>query len=372
MRKAFSYKVKLAPSGVRRANEILELHRWLYNRAIAWRANAWKYEKRSVSRFDQINGLTPLRRERAEFAALDRHSCDAVMGRVQFAFDGFFRRVKAGQNPGYPRFKGPGRYRSITYRRTGWKLDGRRLTLRGIGTVKLFLSREIEGTIKTVTLRRDAVGDWFVSLSCDNVPVRALPDTGQAVGVDVGLLSFLTTSDGEHVPNPRHLRGAEAELKRSQRIVSKRKRGGSNRRKAVLVLARKHRRVANARKDFHFKTALDLVRRYDTIAVEDLNIRGLKRTRMAKSVSDAGWGQFIHALQSQAESAGREIVMVDPRGTSQACSACGSEPEKRKALSERTHRCACGLVLDRDENAARNILARAGPSGSGRRSQAAA
>lgn len=374
MRKSFSYKVKLPPSAIRKADEILELHRWLYNRAIVWRRNAWQRGEKHVTLYDQINGLTELRRDRPEFAAMNREATESVLRRVDLAFQSFFRRVKNGEIPGYPRFKGPGRYRSVVFRRRGWRLAGRRLTLRGIGTARLFLSREIEGRIKTVTLKRDAVGDWFVVFSCDDVPVRPMPDTGKDVGIDLGLLSFLATSDGEHIDNPRHLRSREAAIKRAERIVSKRRRGGNRRKTAVRTLARRHRSVASARKDFHFKTALDLVRRYDTIAVEDLNIRGLARTRMAKSVHDAGWGNFIRALKSQAESAGREIVTVDARGTSQECSACGSVPEKRKTLSVRTHRCSCGLVMDRDENAARNILkrARAEPSGSGRRSQAAA
>jgi putative transposase len=244
--------------------------------------------------------------------------------------------------------------------------------MRGIGRIKLHLSRPVEGTVKTVTLKRDSRGDWWVTFSCDSVPARPLPDTGRAVGVDLGLNVFLATSDGETVDNPRHLRTAEADLRRAQRRVSRRKRGGNRRRKAVRVLARKHRRVQDARRDFHFKTALDLVRRYDLIAVENLNIRGLARTRLAKSIGDAGWGQFLHALATKAESAGREVIAVDPRGTSQECSDCGATPDKRKTLSVRTHRCVCGLVLDRDVNAARNILARAERSGSGGQKNAAA
>jgi putative transposase len=343
----------------------------LYNSALEERRDHWKRGER-VNFATQCRQLTEIRAADPEYAKLDREATEWTLRQLERAFDGFFRRVKSGQRPGYPRFKGRSRFNSMTYRRYGWSLDGRHLTLRGIGRIKLHLSRPVEGTVKTVTLKRDSRGDWWVTFSCEGVPARPLPDTGQAVGVDLGLSSFVTTSDGEHIENPRHLRTAEADLRRAQRRVSRRKRGGNRRRKAVRVLTRKHRAVQDARRDFHFKTALDLVRRYDLIAVEDLNIRVLARTRLAKSVSDAGWGQFLHALRTKAESAGREVIAVDPRGTSQECSGCGMTPDKKKTLAVRTHRCSCGLVLDRDVNAARNIKARAELSGSGGQKNAAA
>jgi putative transposase len=369
MFRSFRYKARLSKGAEHRADRQLHLLRNLYNACLQQRRDHWARGVR-VGFVEQSRQLTELRAADPEYGALERDLSDGVVRKLDRAFDAFFRRVNEGGAPGYPRFKNRDRFRSMTYRRFGWKLDGRYLTLRGVGRLKLHLSRPIEGTVKTVTLKRDRCGDWWVTFACEHVPARPLPGTGESVGVDLGLSSFLATSDGELVDNPRHLRVAERDLKRAQRRVSRRKRGGKRRRKAVTVLARKHRRVANARRDFHFKTALNLVRRYDTIAVEDLNIRGLHRTRMAKSVSDAGWGQFLHALATKAESAGREVVVVDCRGTSQECSGCGVTVPK--SLSVRVHHCACGLTLDRDVNAARNIQARAGPSGSGRRSQAAA
>src|SRR5690606_9685543 len=191
---------------------------------------------------------------------------------------------------------------------------------------------------------------------------------------------FLATSDGEFVENPRHLRRVEAALKRAQRRVSKRKRGSKRRQKMVRILARRHRKVQRARRDFHFKTARKLVQQYDLIAVEDLNVRRLSRGRLAKSVHDAGFSQFIAILTFKAAEAGKRVVAVDPSGTSQVCSGCGCEPREKKSLSVRTHRCSeCGLVLDRDHNAARNILhlalsekVGAPPSGSGRAGKVAA
>jgi putative transposase len=361
LRRTFRYKARLSPSAERNAVWMIDRLRELYNAGLQERRDAWQMCRETVGFYAQSAQLKDVRRIRPEYAGIDFLVCEDALRRLQRAFDGFFRRVKAGKTPGYPRFRGRARYNSVTFRKHGWKLDGRYLTLRGIGRLKLFLSRPIEGKVKTVTLKRDRCGDWFVTFSCDDVAAHPLPDTDSAVGVDVGLASFLTTSDGDHVENPRHLRVAEAELKRAQRKVSKKKRGGSNRRRAVTVLARRHRKVRRARRDFHFKTALALVRAHDLIAAEDLSVSGLARTRMAKSVHDAGWDQFLAILAAKAEEAGREFVSVDPRGTSQVCSDCGAEPETHKRLWHRVHECGCGLTLDRDVNAARNILARAGP-----------
>lgn len=372
MNRTYRYKAKLSVGAARRADRVLWLHRDLYNAALQERRDNWRERGRSVSYYDQQRSLTEVRREIPEYGQLDRESCEYTLRNLDKAFQAFFRRVRHSERPGFPRFKSRGRFKSVTYRRTGWQLDGRYLTLRSIGRIKLHLSRPSEGEIKTVTLKRDRCGDWWVTFACEHVPPKPLPETGEEVGIDVGLASFLTTSEGESVANPRHLREAERELRIAQRRVSRRKRGGSRRRKAARVLAKKHRAVRRARRDFHFKTALDLVRRYDVIAVEDLNVSGLARSRLAKSVSDAGWGQFIEILRTKAEEAARTVVAVDPRGTSQVCSGCGSQPDERKTLRVRTYECDCGLTLDRDHNAALNILARAEPSGSGRCSNAAA
>lgn len=379
MRRAFSYKAKISPSVARNAEAQLRLCCELYNAAIQERRDAWRMCRKSVGRFEQDAQLKFIRKDRPEFAAIGSQVLGDVLSRVALAYDAFFRRLKAGQTPGYPRFKPWQRYDSLTFRRgCGWKLNGDRVTMQGIGTFRLRLSRPILGTIKTVTLRRDAVGDWFVTFSCDDVPQNILPDTRESIGVDVGLASFLTTSNGELVGNPRHFRTAQAKLARAGRRVSKRRKGSNRRRKAVRVLARHYRTVQRQRRDFHFKTARSLVQKYDHIAIEDLNVRGLSRGMLAKSVNDAGWSQFIEALRVKAEEAGRVITAVNPSGTSQVCSGCGCEPRVRKTLSVRVHHCPeCGLTIDRDWNAAINILhlaekVRAEPSASEQRSRAAA
>lgn len=381
MRRSFQYKANLSASAARKAECQLALCAELYNAALQERRDAYRLKGESISAASQMKQLPEIKCLRPEYKEIGSQVLQDVIQRLDRAFQAFFRRVKAGERAGYPRFKSRHRFDSLTFKQAGWKLKGRRVTLQGIGTARLFLSRPVEGTIKTLTLRRDRCGDWWVTFSCDDVEANPLPETGRAVGIDLGVEKFLATSDGEFVENPHHLRRAEAELKRTQRRASKRRRGGKRRRKMVQVLARRYRRVERARCDHHFKTALRLVRQYDTIAVEDLNVRGLARGILANSVHDAGWSQFIGILRGKAESAARVVKSVNPSGTSQVCSGCGCMPRDKKSLSVRTHRCSeCNLLLDRDTNAARNILhlavsekrGRAGPSASGRGSKLAA
>lgn len=357
MRRSFCYKAKLSPSAIRSAEGQLALLCELHNAAIEERREAWK-RRISITWYDQIKQLKDIRVDRPEFADIGAHVLQNALRRVDLAFKAFYRRSQQGKAPGYPRFRSWHRYDSLAFRAgSGWKLQGRRLTLQGIGTAKLRLSRPVEGRIRTVTLRRDRCGDWWVSFSCDGIAPNVLPETGQNVGVDVGLASFLTTSEGEAVANPRPLVVADQKMRRTQRAISKQRKDGSNRRKRVNILARQHRRVQRVRRDFHQKTALDLVRRYDIIGIEDLNVAGLKRGRLARSISDAGWSSFTTILRDKAENAGRLVIAVSPNGTSQLCSGCGATV--KKTLADRIHSCSCGLVLGRDENAARNILARA-------------
>jgi putative transposase len=203
-------------------------------------------------------------------------------------------------------------------------------------------------------LTADAAGHWYVTLACIDVPVKPLPVTGCDVGVDLGLVHFAATSDGTIFPNPRPLAAARITLERAHRRVSRRVRGSHRRRIAVHLLARHHQRVRNIRRENHISVAKALVERNDTIFVEALNIKGLAGGMLSKSVSDAGWGDFLRWLHVKAEEAGRTVVEVNPRGTSQTCPACGLVAPK--LLSQRVHRCVCGLVCDRDVVAARVIL----------------
>lgn len=273
-------------------------------------------------------------------------------------FDAFFRRVKDGETSGYPRFKPASRYDSFTYPQSGFRLEGDKLHLSKIGSCRIRLSRQVEGTIKTCTIKREADG-WYVIFAVEENQSRFIPKTGDAAGIDVGIENFATLSTGEVIENPKHYRVAERELKTAQRRVSRRSNKKSNRRrKAVKLLSKKHQKVQRQRADFHHKTALKIVREFDTIAVEDLNVRGMVRNHhLAKSISDAGWSQFASILTSKAASAGREVIRVNPSYTSQDCSKCGDRV--RKTLATREHRCInCGFVAHRDHNAAINIQQR--------------
>jgi putative transposase len=280
-----------------------------------------------------------------------------VLLRVERAFQAFFRRVKAGETPGYPRFQGRHRYHSFTYPQYGGGavVAGGVLSLSKIGRVPIRLHRPLEGFPKTVAISREADG-WYACISCADVLAQPLPPTGHETGIDVGLKVFLVTAHGVVFKNPRHYRKAERYLRKCQRRVSRRKKGSHRRKKAVQLVAKAHQDVRCQRTDFHHKTALALVREHDTIYLEDLQVRNLVRNQhLAKSISDAGWAQFRTILGGKAAYAGRRVIAVNPAYTSQGCSGCGALVQK--CLSVRTHVCtACGLVMDRDENAAINIL----------------
>lgn len=279
------------------------------------------------------------------------------MRRLDKAFQAFFRRLKDGETPGYPRFKSRNRFDTVEYPGygNGCKLDGNRVYFQHIGRVRVKLHRSIEGTIKTVSFTRQADG-WHVVFSCDLGDVQAPPHPGPMVGFDLGLKAFLVTSDGESIAPPKFYRKAEKALRRAQRRVARRKKGSKRRAKAVHILAKAHLHIANQRRDFHHKTARKLVTHYGTIAHEELNIQGIARSRLAKSTHDVGWGQFLTILHSKAAEAGCVVIPVPPQNTTQMCSACGEMPETPKTLNDRVHRCTkCGYEADRDLNAALNI-----------------
>ena len=360
MRKAFKFRLFTNANQERELGIMLESHRRLYNLCLEQRRDLYQQHKHSVKYSDQSAEFKDLRADNAYFARLNFSSAQATMRRLDKAFVAFFRRIKIGQTPGYPRFKARDRFDSIEFPSygDGIRLKGNRLRVQHVGIIRCKVHREIDGTVKTASLKLE--GDkWFVVLSCDLGAVHVLPSALPAIGIDVGLENFLTTSDGEVVENPRFLKKELPALRRAQRAVSRKKKGGANRRKAVKAVRVLHARVANHRREHHFKTALNLVRCYGLIAVERLNIRGMLRSQwMSRAISDAGWASFVEILTHKAASAGATVVAVNPRGTSQLCSGCDTKVVK--ALSVRHHTCPhCGLSLHRDENAARNILARA-------------
>ena len=333
----------------------------LYNQGLAMRSETFKATGKSTSYNSQAKMLTDLRRQSPFWNSLHIDILQDTLRRLDKAYDAFFRQLKAGENPGFPRFKGRGRYRSITFSHLSVDLIRNvrrkfaRVVVPKLGHVKIRYHRPLpEGNhIKTLTIQRKASG-WYanITVEVDDVPKV---DIQTAIGVDVGLESLLTTSEGDKVENPRHLRHAEDALKKKQRHLARRKKGSARKRKQNTILAKHHEHVANQRRDFHYKTAHRLFSQYDAVVIEGLTIDNMKRNHyLAKSISDAGWGNFRLALASKAENAGKHLLEVPPHGTSQVCSGCGTIV--KKSLSIRTHRCDCGLTLDRDHNAAINIL----------------
>lgn len=361
MRMTYKFKAISSEITIQKAEHWLHLCQQLYNTALEQRIQAYKRCGITLSTYSQSNELPELKAAFPEFKQVGSQVLQDVVERVGKAFQGFFSRLKRiGVKAGFPRFRSRARYNSFTLKQAGWKLEGRHLKIKGIGIFKLFLSREIQGRIKTVTVRRDACGDWWVCFSCDEVPSRVYPEPQfEGVGLDVGLNAFCTDTEGMQIANQKYYRKAQADLRRRQRKVARRKKGSHRRKKALKELARVHRQIKNMRLDFLHKTANYYINKFKTLCVEKLNIRNMvKNKHLSKSISDASWGTFVELLLCKAADAGREVIQVDPKGTSQNCSSCGETV--KKSLAVRIHRCPhCGLEMDRDENAARNIAAKA-------------
>jgi putative transposase len=280
--------------------------------------------------------------------------------RVDLAFKAFFRRVKAGENPGYPRFRGFNRYDSFTFPQSGFNLLEDKLKISKIGSVRIVKHRDIEGTIKTLTIRR-ANDKWYACFSCEIEP-EPLPASDKVVGLDVGLASFATFSTGEKIDNPRFFKTDEKKLAKAQRRLSKADKGTPDRKKQHKKVSRIHEKISNKRSDFAHKLSRKIVNRYQVIALEKLDVKSMMSNqtkvfghKLNKSIGDVAWNQFTQFITYKAACAGRTIVFVNPRNTSKMCSRCRQIVEK--TLADRVHRCSCGLVLDRDHNAAINILA---------------
>ena len=358
-RKTFKYKLRPTPEQVAQFEATLRLCRELYNAALQERRDAWKMCRVSVGYYEQKAQLPQIRQIREDCAAVNAQVLQDVILRIHRTFKAFFRRVAAGEKPGYPRFKGRDHYHSFTYPQVGAhgcaQIDNGFLVLSKIGRIAVRWSRPLEGTPKTVTISQEADG-WYVCFSCADVPIQPLPLTGEETGIDVGLESFATLADGSQIANPRYYSKAEKALKRAQRRVSRRKKGSHRRHKAVKLLAKRHVKVRRQRLDHHHKTALSLVKRYDTIFYEDLQVANMVQNhQLAKSIADAGWSQFCAILTFKAENAGKRAVAVPPAYTSQVCSGCGVVV--KKGLSVRWHACPdCRTSLHRDHNATLNIL----------------
>ena len=359
MIKSFKYRIYPTRKQETLLDQQFETCRWLYNRFLAERKDAWENEKRSVNYHSQAVSIPPLKKEKPELSEVHSQVLQNVAVRIDLAFKAFFRRVKAGEEPGYPRFKGRGRYDSICFpqfQNGGCSIQNNKLVVSKIGHVKIVVHRPLEGKPKTATIQRTSTGKWFVSFTTEVEPKR-LPKLSNEVGIDVGLNSFAFLSDGSEIANPRFFRKEEKELAKVQRKLSKFEKGTKERRFRRKAVARTHERIAFKRQDFSHQHSRKIINNYGSIFVEDLRVnRMLHNHCLAKSISDAAWSMFFAIIIYKAEEAGRIFVAINPAYTSQTCSGCGHR--QKMPLSERVFNCpCCGLHISRDLNAALNIKA---------------
>lgn len=396
--KAYTYKLYPNKQQAEKLQWTLDRARELYNAALQERRDAYEMTvKRHPNYYDEIlrkqlthehavsynqqaAQLPEIKEIRPEYSDIHSQVLQDVLRRVKKAYDNFFRRVKAGKTPGYPRFQGYGRYDSFTYPQSGFSLtEDNRGCLSKIGTMKVKLPKGKKahppvGEMKTCTIKREGQ-QWFIVFTCEVEQEVVYHESEEAVGIDLGLLHFATLSDGSTIENPRHLRQGEQKLKKSQEALSRKKRGSQRRRKAAGRVGKAHRHIRNQRKDFQHKQARSLVTQYQTIVFEKLHPANMSKRPKPKqdeatgqylpngasaksglntSILDAGWGMFQQICKNKAECAGSQMLFVNPKYTSQMCSGCGAMVQKK--LEERWHECSCGCSLDRDHNAAINIL----------------
>jgi putative transposase len=376
MRTAYQYRLRPNSSQIALMGEWLELLRRQYNYRLGERFNWYEQNRCDVNAcplichlpelkdnpdfYSQKRDLVNSKALFPEYKAIHSQVLQDCVERVKKTFDRWLKGDCNGKKSGKPRFKGLGRYRSLTFPQMKQDcIQGKFINLPKIGLVKLIQHRSLPNgfKIKTATVTRKVDG-WYVTLSLEDTSIPVLtpeaPNLDNTIGVDMGLKAFLVDDSGKDEPIPQHYRKAEKHLKRLHRSLSRKKKGSNRRKQAVQRVAKAHLKVSNQRKDFHYKTAKKLLSQGKHIAHEKLNIKGIARTRLAKSTHDAGWGQFLSILSIKAERAGLLAIAVNPNGTSQNCSGCGTKVPK--TLSDRLHTCSeCGLTLERDHNAAINI-----------------
>jgi len=360
-RKTFRYRLYPTPVQARRLAQVLDVCRHWYNMCLEDRKLAWELDQRSVTKGQQEKTGIHYRATFPKAKAVFSQTMQVVCDDVDKAYQAFFRRVKAGETPGYPRFKGYYHFDSFGFKQygSGIKINGRRLKLFGVGRVRARWHRPIEGVIKTARIRRIA-GKWYACFSCELPDPVPLAPTGQQVGIDLNVENLLTDSTGACRESPKHYRKAQRDLRLAQRAVQRKHTGSKNRRRAILHVQRLHEHIKNQRQDLLNKVAHDYTLVFDLIALEDLRIANLARNRhLSTSILDQGWGYLRNRLVAKAANAGRQIVLVDPAYTSRTCACCGQVFQDFD-LSTRWVTCdGCGLSLARDHNAAINILKRA-------------
>ena len=403
--KAFQYRLYASTATTKKLQWVLDRSRELYNAGLQERRDAYEIgvkrhpnyyddemrkqltREHAVGYYEQKRELVDIKEERSEYQEIASHVLQDVIMRLKHAFDGFFRRVQNGEQPGYPRFQGKNRYDSFSYPDgAGWKLEAKErpadkkrmarvhLRLSKIGTVKLHLHRNIEGAIKTLTIKREGE-HWYAIFTCEIGKPEPLPISDEDVGIDLGVTHFAALSNGSFIDHPRYFRTAEKKLASAQQAFTRKKKGSHRRKKAAKQVAKCHRKIANQRKDFQHKVSRKLVNQYQVIVFEDLKTANLtKRPKpkqdeetgqylpngaaakagLNKSILDAGWSTFTEMVSVKAAWAGRTVIFVNPSKTSQICPNCGTI--RKKTLGERWHSCECGCELDRDTASAKVIL----------------
>jgi len=357
MHKNFQYRLYPTKKQATKLTDTLGECRWLYNHLLEKRKEASEQRGENLTCYGQINAFPILKAEHPSLTTVHSQVLQNVAVRIDLAFKAFFRRCKAAETPGFPRFRGRDRYDSFTFPQSGFSLThDDRVTLSKIGSVKMVSHRPIKGTIKTCTIHKSSTGKWYVCFSVECEPQRLEPLETQ-VGIDVGLTTFATLSTGEAIANPRFFRQEEKALAQVQRTHSKLAKGTPERRKHRKVVARVHERIAFRRDNFTHQQSRQIIDRFGVICVEDLPVTRMTHTHsLAKSIADASWSEFFNKLAAKAEEAGRTYVAVNPAYTSQTCSQCGHR--HKMPLRERIYQCPCCLLmLDRDLNAALNICA---------------
>jgi putative transposase len=357
-----TFKGRLKPTRHQRTllAQTLEVCRWVYNETLATRKNAWEQEQKSISLYDTNKLLPAWKKSKPELGQVYSQVLQNVQERVDLAFKAFIRRVKkGGEKPGYPRFKGYGRYASFTYKQSGFALQGKGLRLSKIGQIQIIQHRALEGKIKTLTIKRDAVGKWYACFACEMEP-QLLPATDKVVGVDLGLTTFAVFSDGKEIKRQRWMKQDAKDIARLQRKKEQFAKGSAERKKVVHALQHAYQRQTNRRNNFAHQESRKLVNEYQFMAFEALDIQDMQSNGnqiINQGIADVAWGRFVQFTAYKAEWAGRGVTRVNPKNTTQMCSGCGEMVPK--GLSIRNHACPhCGLKLSRDQNAALNILAR--------------
>jgi putative transposase len=352
--KAYKFRIQNpSKSVIEKLDSTLNLCRELYNSALQERREAWKLNRESINYCSQAHQLKEIKEFRPDVKNVHSQILQDVLKRLDKTFKSFFQRVKRNIKAGFPRFKGKDRYDSFCFPQSGFNLSGTELTLSKIGSVKLKLTRQIVGKIKTLTIKRE-VNNWFAIFQVETEP-QLLPKSRKTIGLDVGIEKFYTDQNDSRVENQRFFEQSQKELRRLQRAVARKKKGSRNQRKARLLVRKLHRKIRNQRLDFLHKLSTWLIKTFDVIVIEKLNIKGLVRGSLSRQISDVAWGTFFNMLRYKAEWAGKEVKEVNPRNTSQICSGC--EAIVKKEMNVRVHNCPyCGLILDRDHNAAINIL----------------